>query len=315
MDPKVSVIILSWNTKEYLYRCVSSLGERLHSALYEVIVVDNASCDGSIELVREEFPSVRIIVNEENRGYAEGNNIGIREARGEYIVLLNSDIEVLENALESMADFLIKNTRYGAVAARMLSPDGSVQRCCKQFPSIATLFLFDITCNRMLRQAPPVRRYLMRHFDHLSSRDVEQPPGACFMVPRRVVQEIGVFDERFYLFFNDVDYCKRIIKRGYRIRYLFEARVMHHGGRSVVQYDSYRREWYLGRYRYFAKWHGPTGKLLARLATALTAGEESICIVFRGLMSAGSASKGVVSKELREVWNRVRFVWRDSSHG
>ncbi|MFC1888280.1 glycosyltransferase family 2 protein [Thermodesulfobacteriota bacterium] len=310
MIPYISTIILSWNTKEYLQKCLQSLGHRLNSDRYEVIVVDNASDDGSIEMVRDGFPAVNLIVNKENLGYAGGNNIGIRMARADHILLLNSDIEIMGNAPEAMCDFLEKNDSFGAVAACLVGPDGSIQKSCRQFPNMSTLFLYDIDRNKVLRQMPPIRKYCMRGFDHVTSRDVEQPPTACFMITKRIVEEVGVFDKRFYLFFNDVDLCKRIRNKGYGIWYLAESRALHHEGISVLKSSSYRIEWHVARYRYYLKWHGSIAGFTAKLVTIMMAMEEYLLILTRKILPSRIRDRLESQRSLRDVNDLIRIVWK-----
>jgi GT2 family glycosyltransferase len=311
MKPNISIIILSWNTKEYLHKCLTSFGHRLDSKHYEIIVIDNASADGSAEMVQKHFPRVKLIVNSTNTGYAAGNNQGIRMAQGNHILLVNSDIEVIENAPEVMADFLDRNGSYGAVATRMIQADGSVQKSCTRFPTLATLFLFDIDRNNLLRHTPPVRKYLMREFDHVSSMDVEQPPAAFFMITRKTRTAVGLLDEQFFLFFNDVDYCKRIAESGYRIRYLAEAVVVHHGGKSVARETSYRTQWYIGRYRYYRKWHGVVGGFLAKLVTTIVILEYGLVLMARKMLPSRTEGNRHSYPSWREGYELVRLIWQE----
>ena len=311
MKPNISIIILSWNTKEYLDKCLTSLGHRLNSNDYEVIVIDNASIDGSAEMVHDHFPSVKLVVNSTNTGYAAGNNLGIRMAQANHILLMNSDIEVIGNAPEVMADFLDRNGSYGAVSTRMIQVDGSVQRSCTKFPTLLTLFLFDIDLNRPLRHTPPVQDYLMKKCNYLTSMDVEQPPAAFFMITRETAISVGLLDEQFFLFFNDVDYCKRIAKSGYRIRYLAEAMVIHHGGKSVAKEASYRTQWYIARYRYYKKWHGAAGGFLAKLVTTVVVLEYGLLRMAAKMLPRRFRRKWTARPSCREGYELLRLIWQE----
>ncbi len=311
MKPNISIIILSWNTKEYLHKCLTSLGHRLDSDDYEIIVIDNASEDGSGEMVHEHFPSVKLVVNSTNTGYAAGNNVGIRMAQANHILLMNSDIEVIENAPEVMADYLDQNGSYGAVTTRMVRADGSVQKCCTRFPTLSTLFLFDIDRNRLLRQTPPVRSYLMKEYDHVTSMDVEQPPAAFFMITRRTAIAVGLLDEQFFLFFNDVDYCRRILKSGYLIRYLAEPMVIHHGGKSVAKEGSYRTQWYIARYRYYKKWHGVVAGFLAKLVTTIVVLENGLVLMARRILLSRIQRRWSSRPTWREGYKLIRLIWQE----
>lgn len=311
MKPNISIIILSWNTKEYLQKCLTSLGDRLNSNDYEIIVIDNASEDGSAEMVHEHFPSVKLVVNPTNTGYAAGNNLGISMAQGNHILLMNSDIEVIENAPEVMADFLDRDSSYGAVSSRMIQADGTVQRSCTKFPTLLTLLLFDIDRNKVLRQTPPVQDYLMKKCNYLTSMDVEQPPAAFFMITRETAISVGLLDEQFFLFFNDVDYCKRIAKSGYRIRYLAEAMVIHHGGKSVAKEASYRTQWYIARYRYYKKWHGVAAGFLAKVVTTIIVLENGFLIMARKMLPSRIRKKWTSRPSCREGYKLIRLIWQE----
>ena len=254
---------------------------------------------------------MRLLVNKHNLGYAAGNNIGIRMARGRHILLLNSDIELKENAPEMMCDVLEKDDTIGAVAARLIGSDGSLQKSCRQLPDMATLFLYDIDRNKILRQTAAIREYRMRDFDHSTSRDVEQPPAACLMITRKIVEEVGVLDERFFLFFNDVDFCRRIIDKGYRIRYLAEAEAIHHEGRSVIRSSSYRVEWHVARYRYYSKWHGPLAGLAAKLVSTFVAVEELFLILVLRVFPPKEEERQGAKRPWRGVFDMLKLVWKE----
>jgi GT2 family glycosyltransferase len=298
----LSVVILSWNTKDLLRACLTSIHEGPGGIDTEVIVVDNCSEDGSPEMVASDFPSVRLIRNERNEGYAKGNNIGIRASRGEYILLLNSDTEVRGNALEKMVTFLKDHPEYGACGAQLFNPDGTVQRACMRFPTLKVVFFFDIFVERLFPENRVVRNYFMKDFDHTRSMDVDQPPGACFMVTKEVVDRVGILDEELWLFYNDVDWCKRIWKGGYKIRFLEGACVMHHVGGSTRNYGNFGLEWHRNRVRYYRKHCGLLGAAAAKLAAVIKGMEEVI--------RAKKAGCRLSSPEVKGILHIVREVLR-----
>jgi N-acetylglucosaminyl-diphospho-decaprenol L-rhamnosyltransferase len=298
----LSIVILSWNTRELLEACLASLYSVERALDYEVVVVDNASEDGSAECVEEAFPQARLIRNDRNEGYARGNNIGIRQSSGAYVLLLNSDTEVRGQALETMVDFLRTHPDYGGCGARLINPDDSVQRACMRFPDLKVTLFFDTFLEKVFPENPVVRRYFMRDFDHLQSVDVDQPPGACFMVTREVVEKVGLLDEGMFLFYNDVDYCKRIWQAGYKIRFLAEAKVMHHQGASTSKYRDFGIEWHRNRVRYYRKHFGWRGVMAAKGA-ALLKGLEEMLKCFR-------AGKGLRSPEVRGIRDVVREIMK-----
>ena len=182
--PDLSVVILSWNTKDLLLRCLETVGASLRPPSFEVIVVDNASRDGSADAVAARFPQAQLIRNPRNDGYARGNNLGIRLARGRHVLLLNSDTEPAPAALRELVRFLDANPNYGAASARLWNVDGTIQRACMRFPTLATALFYDGKPGRAYPNNWFVRRHFYRDFDHIDSRDVEQPPGGALPAAR-----------------------------------------------------------------------------------------------------------------------------------
>jgi GT2 family glycosyltransferase len=239
---ELSVVIPSWNTAGLLRACLAHLAAaRLPE--HEVIVVDNASADGSADMVAAEFPQAALVRNTENRGFAGGCNQGLRLARGAYVLLLNSDTEVAPDAVELLLAFLRGHPAYGAAAPLLHSPGGRVQPSLKRFPTLATALWFSTPLERWFPDNRELRRYFMRDVDQERSADVEQPPAACLLVRRSVLDAIGLFDEELWLFFNDVDLSKRMAAAGWKTRYVAEARVLHHEGASTKKFGRLLCEW------------------------------------------------------------------------
>ena len=257
-EVRLSVVVLSWNTREVLRVCLAALERDGYDAPRELIVVDNASRDGSADMVAAEFPSVRLVRNAENRLFSEGNNQGAQLATGRYLCLMNSDAEVRPGSLRALVEFLEGHPDHGAVVPRLVNPDGSVQRACARFPGLIDP-LIESTCVGRFPPGSWVKRYrTMADFDHEHSRDVPQPPAACFVVRREEFLELGGFDPELALFYNDVDLCRRLWRGGRRIRYLAEAEVLHHGGCSTRLAGRWREiQWYRDRTAYYRKHHGP----------------------------------------------------------
>jgi GT2 family glycosyltransferase len=272
--PELSIVVLSWNTRELLRACLKSLFGQEHGLRLEVIVVDNGSRDESAAMVAADFPAAILVKNGVNEGYARGNNQGLKRATAPLLMTLNSDTEVRAGALRTMAGFLRVSPEHGAVAPRLVNPDGSVQRACMRFPTLAAGFLWDSWFERRFGRSRAVRRWFMDDFDHLGDADVDQPPGACLMMRREVWEKCGPFDERMWLFYNDVDLCRSIHDAGWKIRYLSRAEVMHHRGRSTAQYRDFTGEWIVNRVRYYRKRHGRVGALVIKSWVWLRSLEE-----------------------------------------
>lgn len=267
--PKLSVVVLSWNTRELTLACLRSLREDRVGHSREVIVIDNASEDDSAAAIAEQHPEVRLVCNPENRGYAGGHNQGGNLARGEYLCTLNSDTEVVPGALDLLVDYLDSHPDYGAISPQLVNMDGSVQPACMRFPGLATALCYDTVFGKFWPGSVVERRYFMKDFDHLHSRDVDQPPGAVFVVRRDEFLAMGGLDEELFLFFNDVDLCKRLWKSGRRIHYLANSQVRHHCGASTKGFRKYVVVWHKNRLAYYRKHYGlfavPYIRILVRL--------------------------------------------------
>lgn len=269
---ELSVVIPSWNTRELLRACLLSLSNAWTAGdeRPEVVVVDNASADGSADMVATEFPDVVLVRNAANEGFARGCNQGIELSAGRNVLLLNADTEVVGDALARMQRFLADHPDYGAVAPRLVNPDGTTQGGCMAFPNLWTPVWFGTPLERWFPESRELRRYFMRDWDHEDERDVDQPPAACLLVRRAVLDEIGAFDEDLWLFFNDVDLSKRMQAAGWRTRYLPGARVVHHVGESTRQFADRVSEWQRNRLTYYRKHHGRLAGAWVKLWVALT---------------------------------------------
>lgn len=252
---QLSVVIPSWNTRELLRRCLESLKTTLPMSS-EIIVIDNGSHDGSARMVMEEFHHVRLVRNEKNLGFAAATNQGVEMARGAYVLFLNSDTEVIGSAVKQMLAFMEYNVRYGAVAPRLLNPDGTTQTAHMRFPSLFTPLWYGTPLERWNPNNAEMRRYFARDFDYEQDGEVEQPPAACLLMRRKALKKTKPLDERLWLFFNDVDLCKRLWEVGWRIGYLCNAHVLHHGGMSTRQFANFVPEWHKNRLAYYRKHYG-----------------------------------------------------------
>ncbi|MCB9876040.1 MAG: glycosyltransferase family 2 protein [Planctomycetes bacterium] len=303
--PVLSVVVLSWNTKDLTLACLGALFGEQPKHAREVIVVDNGSHDGSADAIAQRHPQVVLLRNPDNRLYAGGNNQGAAVAKGEFVVTLNSDTEVRPGALDALVDFLREHPDHGAVAPRLSDPDGSVQHACQRFPTLLTALCYDSWWGTFWPGRGIVDRYLMRDFDHLTSRDVDQPPGACCMLRTADWRELGGFDEQLALFYNDVDLCKRIWQRGQKIRYLAEAEVMHHRGASTRNFAKMLVIWHKNRLSYYRKHYGALGAFWVRLCVRLRIWEEwrKIGRRNRGDKGRRDAERDHLRQAQRELWS------------
>lgn len=232
----LSVVIVNWNTRELLGACLCSLRKALaaSSLRAEILVVDNASTDGSAERVRSEFPEVRLFANAENRDYAGGNNQGLVAATGAWVLLLNPDTEVPRGALERLVEDLREHPRWGAVAPALVHPDGRLQDSVRGFPSPRSL-MGELTGLGRLFPGSAWGAYRPRALPEDRISLVDQPMASAFLIRKAALDAVGFFDEAFPLFFNDVDLCFRLKQAGWEIVYDPRVRVVHHGGASTRQ--------------------------------------------------------------------------------
>ncbi|MCL5411594.1 MAG: glycosyltransferase family 2 protein [Patescibacteria group bacterium] len=222
MSLELSIIIVNWNTKEVTLDCLRSIYGQTKNISFEIILVDNASFDGSVAAIKKEFPGVVIIENQQNVGFARANNRGMNKAKGRYFLLLNSDTVVLDKALEDLVDFMDKNPKVGAVSPRLVGRDGKIQQSAAKFPSLWHYFN-EYLFKKMTAWYPE---------EKLSDLEVDTIAGACLMVRKEVIDQIGSLCEDYFMYSEDVDLCYRIKKSGWIVMSLAQLRVIHLGGES-----------------------------------------------------------------------------------
>lgn len=252
----ISLIIVNWNGKDLLRECLRSVRSecaRPNAPETEVIVVDNASTDGSPAMVREEFPEAHLIENAENVGFAAGNNSGLRVGRGRYALLLNSDAQLQANALRALMEFMDAHAEAGVAGPMLLYPDGRWQPSGRPFPTLRR-FLAEVT-GLYTRAGGDARWRRGVHPEQV--REVDEVSGACLMVRREAWEQVGLLDEHFFLLYEDVDWCRRLKSGGWKIFYVPTARVIHHYGasRRAVSEPVHLAALQSVHY-YFAKHHG-----------------------------------------------------------
>lgn len=234
MSPDLSIVIVSFNTKSMLRDCLAALRGAAGDLSAETFLVDNNSPDGSADMVRLEFPDVWLIANTENVGFARANNQAIRQALGRYVVLLNPDTEAERGSLAVLASHLDAHPDVGAAGPMLLNSDGSLQRNGRLFPTPWSELLSLLGLSRLCRRWFE-RRFIFGREDFSYDACVDGVSGACLMVRRDVIDKVGPLDERFFMFYEEVEWCWRIKKAGWRIAYVADARVVHHWMGSVRQ--------------------------------------------------------------------------------
>jgi len=232
LSPELSIVIVNWNTLEMLRDCLESVFASEGGRAAEVIVIDNASDDGSADMVAAEFPQVRLIRNSENRGFAAANNQGFAVAGGRHVLLLNSDTIVHGDVLADSVAWLDAHPEAGAMGCRVLNTDGSVQLTCSMYPSILNQLLLASGLWK-LRRPRFFGRYLMTDWQRDSERTVEVISGCYLLVRSRVIEEIGPLDEDFFFFGEETDWCRRMRDAGWVLAFAPVGEITHHGSASV----------------------------------------------------------------------------------
>ena len=233
----ISVIILSWNDWKHLEECLKSLSNRAQSRTVEIIVVDNASTDGSPENVEALFPNVRLIKNKENLGFARGNNMGVKAGQGKYVCLLNSDIKVGNGCLEVLANYLDQYPDIGIIGPRILNDDMTHQSSCRAFPNLWNNFCSATGMAGAFRRSKLFSGEHMFYFKGDRILDVDVLVGCFWMARREAINEFGLLDEGFFMYAEDVDWCKRCRNAGWRVVFFPQAQAIHYRGGSSTKQD------------------------------------------------------------------------------
>lgn len=253
----LSIIIVSWNVRDLLRQCLSSIFNNQGGLKVEIFVVDNASVDGTVAMMQQEFPEIRLIANKKNRGFAAANNQAIKQARGKYILLLNPDTEIMPETLSSAINFLTFQPRVAVVGGRILNSDFSIQPSVRNWPTFWPIFLMLLKLPKIFPNLKSVNHYLARNFDYHQPQSAPQIMGAFMMIRREIIDLIGLFDERFFIWFEEVDFCRRVWQAGYQVYYWPKAKIIHYGGQSFAQQKIILNQWrfFQSAWRFFQK-HG-----------------------------------------------------------
>jgi len=278
--PLVSVVIPVYNQVELLDRCLRSLG-RSRNVCLEVLVVDDASPEDPGE-VAESYPFVRLLRSKRNVGYAAANNLGLAEARGQYLFFLNSDTEVPPDGIAHLVEVLTAEPKAGGVTPLHREPTGLVQRTCFRFPTMKSGLLLDSVVHHLRRDHAVIRDFLLSDWDHESRRWVEHAQTSALLIRREVYDQLGGMDPELFLFYNDTDYCYRMHRAGFSILFVEDVEIIHHGGASVRTFERVDAQVFGDRSRYFRKWYGWKGKCAVSLSLWSRIGYEALVELCHG---------------------------------
>lgn len=251
----VSIIIVAWNVRDLLYDCLDSIYKETKGIEFEVIYIDNASKDGSVEMVREHFPKTIIIQNTHNKGFVLANNQGLEIAKGRYALLLNSDTVVLNNAIAKTIAFADTHPEAAVVGCRVLNPDKTLQPTCFMFPSILNLLLSSTYLYKIFPKSNFFGRELMTWWDRNDTREVYAVTGCYMLVRKEAIDQIGFLDERYFIYAEETDWCYRFKKNGWKILFTPEAKIIHYGGQTTKKMTREFKLQFYGSILIFMKLH------------------------------------------------------------
>jgi GT2 family glycosyltransferase len=302
----VAVSIVSYRTPELVRNCLRALDAARGEVDLDVTVVDNASGDGSDDIVRREFPWVRVIANPRNVGFGAAHNQALRQATARYAMVLNSDAAIAPGALKTLVEFMDAHPDAAVAGPKLRYPDGSVQSSRRRFPSVATLFLESTQVQRFWTDNSVLRHYYVADRSDDEAQEVDWLAGACLCVRTRAIDDIGLFDERFFMYSEELDWCRRFRAAGWRVWYVPTAEAQHHEGASArLDLAARDQRFQTSKVRYAEKWHGP------RIARALRAylvleyvaraAEESAKIALGSRTAERHERLGVIGAGLRHA--------------
>lgn len=266
-DVLVSAVIVSWNCRAYVLECLASLGAGENACGMELIVVDNASTDGTVEAVAARFPHVRLIRNARNLGFSRANNIGLQLCRGRYICLINADVVVPPGCIPQMVGYLTEHPDVGLVGPRMLCPNGRPGDAVMKFPTVWNTFCCAMGLHRLFPASGLLGGFVMADFDSSTTQEVEVLTGWFWMTRREALRQVGGLDEQFFMYGEDIDWCYRFHRAGWRVVFYAEAEALHHcAASSNNSPQRFYIEMQRANLQYFRKHHGWAGRAGYRAA-------------------------------------------------
>jgi len=231
----LSIIILNYKTRGLLKECLKGIKMVQPKLDYEIIVVDNASGDGTAQMMQENFPEIKFIASDKNLGYAKGNNLGIKVASGRYVMIMNPDIIVFSDVLEKLVQFLDTRQDVGIVGPKLLNPDKSLQYSCYRFPDFWEPVYRRTPLGRFDFAKKKLDNYLMKDFDHNARREVDWLLGGCLLIRKKALDDVGFLDERYFAYFDDVDLCRSMWEKKWKVVYDPEISVIHFHRRESAE--------------------------------------------------------------------------------
>lgn len=254
---KLAIVIANYNTKDEIYCCLKSIYQNHPSQSFDIYVVDNASSDGSCKMIKEKFPLVHLIENKENEGFVRANNRGILESSSQYILHLRPDTLLLKGTADKMMDFMEEHAEIGVLGCKLVTSDGKYQPSCDKFPSAKGELIHSLYIDKILKSNRLFGEYTLSNWKHNKVMEVDWVTGTCLMVRRKAVEDVGLKDSNNFLNYEDIDWCYRMKKNGWKIYFIPDAKVVHDNGKSTrAMTQEVLLISYLSRYYFFKKHFG-----------------------------------------------------------
>ncbi len=304
----VSIIIVNWNTCDRLRACVRSIYEQTRQLFFEVIVVDNASSDQSVEMLKREFPAVILIENDANEGFAKANNKGMAVGQGRHLLILNPDTVVLDNALKKTVDLLDAHSKVAVLGCKVLHPDRTLQRTCSLAPSLLNMILAVSYLYKIFPRHRFFARERMGWWDHADHREVDIVSGCFMLVRASVLKDVGLMDEDLFLYAEEWDWCLRFRKAGWKVMFTPEGEIIHYGHQSTDQIGP--RACVLkvkSNLYYFRKHHSAAGYVAYRFLIGLFYALRLPFWLTRSFFPGEHHNKMIV----RTYWSIIALAWFD----
>ena len=264
----IAIIIISFNVEKLLKECIESIYRETESARFEIWVIDNNSRDNSVQMLKQSFPDIHLIENDENVGFTRANNQAVRQCRSDYVLLLNPDTLIQDGAIDRMAQFMDANPDVGVSGCRVLNEDGSLQLACRRsIPSPSVAFFRLTGLSRLFPKSKVMAKYNLTYLDPMQTHEVDAVSGAFLLIRRRAIEQIGLLDETFWIYGEDIDWCIRAKRAGWKVMYHPDAHILHYKGigcstnNRKTSYEFYRAM-YLFHKKHFARDCSPITNLL-----------------------------------------------------
>jgi N-acetylglucosaminyl-diphospho-decaprenol L-rhamnosyltransferase len=299
----LSIIIVSWNVRDLLAACLRSIDANAGELKLETIVVDSASSDDSVAMMKRDFPHVMVLAQPENVGYTRGNNIGLQAAKGRYLLLLNPDTEIIGDALTQMVTYLDAHPEVGIVGPHTLNTDSSYQSTRRRFPTVPLAF-FESTWLQPYAPKTLLDRFYVNDASEDATLEVDWVQGSALLARREIYDQIGGLDERYVMFSEELDWCKRAKQRGWRVVYLGSAYITHHGGKSTEQASARKHIYFQeSKLRYFRKHHGALIAVVLRVFLLLS---YSLQLLLEAAKAFVGSKRPMRQERIRTYWQVLR---------